>query len=120
MRKTNKMGQFITVPIQDRFWEYVVIKRQNECWEWIGWKVGGYGRIKVGGVKQLAHRVSWILHNKTNIPVGFHILHSCDNPPCVNPKHLWLGTHQENMKDMGKKNRTRNRFTGKLVAPTTA
>lgn len=61
----------------------------------------GYGRID----SIRAHRLSWIIHNGP-IPTGLHVLHDCpdgDNPSCVNPSHLWLGTHQDNMDDRAKK-----------------
>jgi hypothetical protein len=61
MKIKNEYGRFISVPVEDRFWEKVAISDDDSCWEWTGWKAKGYGRIKVEGVKKLAHRVSWEL-----------------------------------------------------------
>ena len=102
MKTRNKIGKFIEVPLEIRFWEK--IDKNGKCWEWLGWKVKGYGRIKVNNIKTLAHRVSWNLHYG-DIPKGLYVLHKCDNPPCVNPKHLWLGTQLDNMRDRDKKGR---------------
>jgi len=69
------------------------------CWLWAGHKYkNGYGAIKVFGKMALAHRLSYELH-KGPIQPGFEVLHSCDIKHCVNPDHLSLGTHAENMKD---------------------
>lgn len=75
---------------------------KTKCWVWTASIVThsiGYGQFQ--GVKgcSLAHRASWILYNG-EIPEGLFVLHKCDNPICVNPKHLYLGTHADNMKDM--------------------
>lgn len=76
------------------------------CWLWIGAKhSGGYGAIFVDGRTMPANRLSWILF-KGEIPGGLMVLHNCpggDNPNCVNPDHLWLGTHQSNRDDCIKK-----------------
>jgi len=76
------------------------------CINWIGYKIkSGYGRITISRTQHLAHRLSWQI-NIGPIPNGIDVLHKCDNPSCVNHKHLFLGTHKENMKDMKEKNRS--------------
>lgn len=100
LKEFEPWNKGIFVPIEDRFWKFV--KKTKTCWIWIGSKnSSGYGDIRYGNKhKHLkAHRVSYELH-KSKIPKGIHVLHSCDNPSCVNPEHLSLGTHKDNMRDM--------------------
>jgi len=92
--------------LEERFWSRVDIRSHGECWEWQGQTAGnGYGFFRLNGKKRPAHRVSWMLTNRQQIPTGMHILHSCDHPPCVNPSHLRLGTHAENMREKAAKGR---------------
>lgn len=85
--------------IEGRFWRHVKRGDKDECWEWSGSRTPhGYGRLSVNGNLEYAHRLSWTFVNGS-IPEETHILHKCDNPPCVNPNHLYAGTHQDNMKD---------------------
>jgi hypothetical protein len=91
------------VPLKTRFESKVKIT--PGCWIWTGAKTGGgYGNIKHCGKVLIASRVSYELYCSA-IPDGLHVLHKCDNPSCVNPDHLFLGTHCDNMHDMYHKNR---------------
>lgn len=75
------------------------------CWIWPGWTDrDGYGRAKLRGKTAIAHRVAYTLTHGT-IPVGLEVLHRCDNPPCCNPAHLFLGTQQTNCTDAKAKDR---------------
>ncbi len=77
----------------------------SECWIWKNPNVGiGYGQFLFRGERYRAHRFSYLIH-KGEIAAGLHVLHKCDNPSCVNPDHLFLGTQKENMEDMWKKGR---------------
>lgn len=93
--------------LKDRFWAKV--KKTKSCWVWTGYCApNGYGKINLCDTRQkvvAAHRLSWEWANGKDIPNGLYILHSCDNPPCVNPKHLFLGTQQDNVKDRERKGR---------------
>lgn len=86
------------------------------CWLWGGMvNACGYGIMKLADLPQfktpLTHRISYFLHNG-EFNYKLHVLHKCDTPSCVNPDHLFLGTHQDNMNDRTKKNRT-NRIAPK-------
>jgi len=77
------------------------------CHEWVGATAGrGYGQICIEGSNYLAHRVAYELFVEP-IPEGLLVMHMCDNPPCINPKHLFLGTHKDNVADMIRKGRDR-------------
>jgi len=77
----------------------------NGCWEWQGYCISdGYGQITVDGAPKRVHRVMFE-EMVGPIPEGMCVLHSCDNPPCANPAHLWLGTHADNMADRDAKGR---------------
>lgn len=107
-------------PVLERFQKKFEIDTETECWNWTAAiKTKGYGAFALGDgkVAELSHRAAYKLYIGP-IPdgPGYHgicVLHRCDNRKCVNPKHLFLGSHQDNMDDMKKKNRARNGWSTK-------
>ena len=96
--KNNKYNS--KCPIK-RFWTKIEKgQNENDCWKWLAGKHKfGYGKIKIYGKTMGAHCFSFILHNG-KIPIGKLILHSCNNPECCNPLHLYAGTYKDNSNDM--------------------
>ena len=92
-----------------RFWRRVQYAPGEGCWEWTGKARAnyGYGLIVIGGRQERAHRVAWTLFYG-DIPIGMFVLHHCDNPPCVRPDHLFLGSQTANLADMTAKGRRRH------------
>jgi hypothetical protein len=96
--------------VEERFWSKVAIGSPGECWEWQrSRRGGGYGqfRVSVGQSPQRSSRVAWTLACGP-IPDGLWVLHRCDNPPCCNPAHLFLGSAIDNHWDMTVKGRARD------------
>lgn len=106
-------GKFREDENESAFWSKAEVK-SNGCWEWNRYlNEDGYGYLSFRGARTFANRAAWILTHG-EIPSGKFVLHKCDNPPCINPKHLFLGTHQDNMDDMAKKGRRYHKVTQEM------
>ena len=101
---TASCGYNVCMNLGERFWGRMV-GLPSGCLEWTGGTTpDGYGKIKIDGVTVVAHRLAWTL-TVGPIPEGMCVCHTCDNPPCCNVNHLWLGTNAENMADKMAKGR---------------
>lgn len=105
IHKDKSTGRFASQPLRKRFFSKVE-KKPNDCWEWVGSKLkSGYGKMRDTDQKtRPATHISWFL--KTGEYPTLFMCHKCDNPSCVNPGHLFEGTHTDNMRDAVKKKRT--------------
>jgi hypothetical protein len=99
---------------EERFWSKVDKRGPDDCWEWTGGKLRGYGIFSAAhGHSVRANRFAW----ETSfgpIPKGKRVCHTCDNPPCCNPAHLFCGTQKDNVDDMFRKGRSRTQLYCKL------
>jgi hypothetical protein len=115
MRRISSLPTSEYDALAQRFWSKVDASGGNDsCWPWtaaVNHERGGYGQFKIGLPEKKTirtNRMAWILA-RGDIPDGLHVLHQCDNPPCCNPAHLFLGTIQDNNRDMAAKGRRRSR-----------
>ena len=108
-RGERSPGWWAKLPLEEHFGRRV--RKTSGCWMWLGTSVGpmGYGAIHRDGKNVLTHRLSWELANGP-VPKGLYVLHKCDNPVCVRPDHLFLGTLKDNFEDMRQKGRWYNHF----------
>jgi hypothetical protein len=115
-RGTGRPEYDLRGPLAVRFARSVPVASPDDCWEWTGHRdKDGYGRIGSGGKRSKplrATRVQWELTHGEPIPDGLWVLHRCDNPPCVNPAHLFLGSVGDNQRDAAQKGRLPGRKHG--------
>lgn len=98
-------GVYPRTPIADRFWGKVQKRGGDQCWEWTAGRTSaGYGAFWTGRRDILAHRMSYILA-VAPVPLAMYVCHHCDNPLCVRPSHLFIGTAKDNMQDAVSKGR---------------
>ena len=96
-----------------RFWSKVDKRGPDDCWPWLAYtNAGGYGVITIAGKQVLAHRQAYQIARSEEIPQDTCVCHRCDSPGCMNPTHLFLGTHDDNMQDMVQKGRCHTKLSG--------
>ncbi len=108
----------LTPEVMARFWQKVRVTSEDddECWVWVaGSRAKGYGLVALPSGSALAHRVAYV-DAYGPLPPGVLVLHTCDNPLCVRPSHLFTGTHIDNMRDMARKGRGSTQIYRGIVA----
>lgn len=93
----------------NRLWDRVQMGAEDACWPWTGYcRPSGHGQISVNrGRLEGTHRLAWMLANGTDVPPRMYVCHHCDNPPCCNPAHLYVGTPKDNSQDAVDRGRSR-------------
>lgn len=105
---TVNAGEIMEKKHIDNLWSKIEVRDSNVCWEWRGARnKHGYGITTIRNKQHLSHRIVW-LHQHGVMNLSMKVLHRCDNPPCCNPSHLFLGTQSDNVYDMIAKGRRRN------------
>ncbi len=104
-RARTRLSPF--APAEERFWHRVEKgPTADACWTWVGSRTpAGYGHLHIDGRPMYAHRFSWALNSGGPVPDDQCVLHRCDNPPCVRPDHLFVGTRGDNVRDAASKGR---------------
>lgn len=110
-------GKFVRIPVEERFWSrFDKTAGPDGCWPWMGpRRKSGYGYTTDYWKKIYVHRLAYEL-TFGPIPPGMNVCHRCDNPPCGNPAHLWLGTTRDNALDMVRKGRASKKGAGPHAA----
>jgi len=95
----------LDIPFDEWFWQQIIVDERTNCWVWqLALVTQGYGQVSIKHKSYRAHRIAYELFYKESTQ-GKLVCHICDNPPCINPEHLFLGTAKENTQDMVKKQR---------------
>ncbi len=106
LRRTGTLADPVRLTASDRLLLYTPDGGPTECWEWTGPRTSaGYGQLRANKQHMYAHRFAWEQANQRTIPKGMQVMHSCDNPPCVNPAHLSVGSAWSNALDKVAKGR---------------
>jgi len=103
----------VYIEIEQAFWNRVDKRGPEDCWPWTGSATRtGYGRLYHRGKTWVATRLSWQIANNADWPQGLIACHACDNPPCVNPAHIWPGSYRDNQMDSIAKGRRQPHIAG--------